>query len=200
MERIKDFFARLKTRERILILSFISLCVAFGIYGIIVRPLYSALEYGEDQLRSRRLLLKKYYKLIDSEESIEKKLEAYNESFASLETLFLTAETEELATAELQKTVKDIAARNGLNVSRSTASAKKTLNENPRLTLISGNFTLGDLGQVKKIQSFLYEIEHNEETIFFIDDFRIRGVGFDKSRRSALITATLTAVARIEKR
>lgn len=200
MERIKDFFAGLKRRERILIFSGFSLLLAFGIYGLIASPLYYSLEDSEEQLRNKQNLLMRYYKLLGSEEAYKNKLKAYSEAFTSLQTFFFDAETEELAIAELQKTVKDIAARNGLTVSRSTATARETLNENPRLTLISGSFTLGEIDQVKKIQAFLYDIEHNNATIFFVDEFRIRGAGFDVSRGTALISANLTAVARIEKR
>ncbi len=199
MERIKDFFARLKKRERALIFIALFSLISIGIYSLIASPLHSSFEGSEEQLRSKQALLKKYYRLLDSEGAYKNKLEAYNDAFASLQKFFLNAETEELAIAELQKTVKNIAARNGLTVSRSTATAREVLNENPPLTLISGNFELGDIDKVKKIQTFLYDIEHNNETLFFVDDFKIRGAGFDVSR-GVLISATLTAVARIEKR
>lgn len=199
MEKIKDFFNRLKKRERILIfIAFFSL-ISIGIYSLVVSPLLSSLEDKEEQLKNKQALLKKYYRHLGGEGTYKSKLEAYNSAFTSLQKFFLNAETEELAIAELQKTVKNIATRNGLTVSRSTAMARETLNENPPLTLISGNFELGDVDKAKKIQTFLYDIEHNNETIFFIDDFKIRGAGFDVSR-GTLISATLTAVARIEKR
>ena len=199
MERIKDFFARLKKRERALIFIALFSLISIGIYSLIVGPLHSSFEGSEEQLMGKQALLKKYYKLLSSEGAYKNKLEACNDAFASLQKFFLNAETEELAIAELQKTVKNIAARNGLTVSRSTAMAREVLNENPPLTLISGNFELGDIDKVKKIQTFLYDIEHNNETIFFVDDFKIRGAGFDVSR-GVLISATLTTVARIEKR
>ncbi|MBI2560427.1 MAG: hypothetical protein HYW14_04765 [Planctomycetes bacterium] len=199
MERIKDFFARLKKRERILIfIAFFSLS-SIGIYSLIVSPLSSSLEDKEEQLRNKQAILKKYYRYLGSEEVYRSKLEAYNNAFVSLQKFFLNAETEELAIAELQKTVKNIATRNGLTVSRSNAMAREVLNENPPLTIIAGYFELGDVDRVKKIQTFLYDIEHNNETIFFVDDLKIRGAGFDVSR-GTLISATLTAVARIEKR
>ncbi|HHT9125590.1 MAG TPA: GspMb/PilO family protein [Candidatus Brocadiia bacterium] len=199
MERIKDFFTRLKKRERILIfIAFFSLS-SIGIYSLIVSPLSSSLEDKEEQLRNKQAILKKYYRYLGSEEVYRSKLEAYNNAFVSLQKFFLNAETEELAIAELQKTVKNIATRNGLTVSRSNAMAREVLNENPPLTIIAGYFELGDVDRVKKIQTFLYDIEHNNETIFFVDDLKIRGAGFDVSR-GTLISATLTAVARIEKR
>ena len=199
MERIKDFFARLKKRERALIFIALFSLISIGIYSLIASPLHSSFEGSEEQLRSKQALLKKYYRLLGSEGEYKSKLEAYNDAFTSLQKFFLNAETEELAIAELQKTVKNIATRNGLTVSRSTATAREVLNENPPLTLISGNFELGDIDKVKKIQTFLYDIEHNNEMLFFVDDFKIRGAGFDVSR-GVLISATLTAVARIEKR
>lgn len=200
MEKIKDFFNRLKKRERLLILiAFFSL-IAIGIYSLAVGPLQTFFESGEEQVRNKQALLKKYYRLLANEEAYKDKLEAYNDAFAALQKFFLNAETEELAIAELQKSVKNIATRNGLAVTRSTAMAREILNENPPLTLISGNFELGDIDKVKKIQTFLYDIEHNNETIFFVDDFRVRGAGFDVSRTTALISTTLTAIARIEKR
>lgn len=199
MERIKDFFTRLKKRERILIFTALFSLISIGIYSLVVGPLHSSFEDSKEQLRGKQVLLKKYYRLLGKEEEYKNTLEAYNDAFASLQKSFLNAETEELAIAELQKTVKNIAARNGLTVSRSTAMAREVINESPRLTLISGNFELGDIDKVKKVQAFLYDIEHSNETLFFIDDFRLRGAGFDVSR-GTLISATLTAVARIEKR
>lgn len=199
MERIKDFFARLKKRERILIFTALFSLISIGIYSLVAGPLHSSFEDSKEQLRGKQVLLKKYYRLLGKEEEYKNTLEAYNDAFALLQKSFLNAETEELAIAELQKTVKNIAARNGLTVSRSTAMAREVINESPRLTLISGNFELGDIDKVKKVQAFLYDIEHSNETLFFIDDFRLRGAGFDVSR-GTLISATLTAVARIEKR
>ncbi len=200
MERIRDYLAGLKKRERILIfIAFFSL-VSIGCYSLIVSPLYYALKDSEEQLVRKQALLKRYYRRLGKEETYKNELKTYSEAFTSLQTFFLNAKTEELAIAELQKTVKNIAARNGLTVSRSTAMARETLNENPRLTLISGSFTLVDLNKVKKIQTFLYDIEYNDETIFFVDDFRLRGAGFNVSRGTVLVSATVTAVARIEKR
>jgi type II secretory pathway component PulM len=200
MERIRDYFGGLKKRERILISIGLFFLISIGIYGLIVSPLYDSLEDSEVQLINKRALLKKYYRLLSSEEAYKDKLMAYSDVFTSLQTFFLDAATEELAIAELQKAVKNVATRNGLTVTRSTATVRETINEDPRLTLVSGSFTLGDLDQVEKIQAFLYDIEHNNETIFFIDDFKLRGVGFNVSRGTALISTSLTAVARIKKR
>lgn len=199
MERIKDFFTRLKKRERILIFAALFSLISIGIYSLVAGPLHSSFEDSKEQLRGKQVRLKNHYRLLGKEEEYKNTLEAYNDAFASLQKSFLNAETEELAIAELQKTVKNIAVRNGLTVSRSTAMAREVINESPRLTLISGNFELGDIDKVKKVQAFLYDIEHSNETLFFIDDFRLRGAGFDVSR-GTLISATLTAVARIEKR
>lgn len=199
MEKISTLFNKLKRRERILIFISFFLLILIGIYSLIVNPLFSSLEGGEEQLKSGHALLKRYYRHLGSEEIYKSKLEAYNNAFTSLRTLFLNAETEELATAELQKTVKNIATRNGLTVIRSTAMAREILNEEPRLILISGYFEFGDVDKVKKINAFLYDVEHNNETIFFIDDFRIRGAGSDTSKGIS-ISANLTAVAKIEKR
>lgn len=199
MERIKDFFTRLKKRERILIFTALFSLISIGIYSLVAGPLHSSFEDSKEQLRGKQVRLKNHYRLLGKEEEYKNTLEAYNDAFASLQKSFLNAETEELAIAELQKTVKNIAVRNGLTVSRSTAMAREVINESPRLTLISGNFELGDIDKVKKVQAFLYDIEHSNETLFFIDDFRLRGAGFDVSR-GTLISATLTVVARIEKR
>lgn len=106
----------------------------------------------------------------------------------------MSEETEGLASAKLQEIINNLATRNGLVVSRSTALKKEIINKNPYLIVLSINFEITDLDNSQKLQKFLYDIEYNNDKLLFIDNLRIKTLGLNVIK-GATVSSTLMAIA-----
>ncbi|MEK7750084.1 MAG: GspMb/PilO family protein, partial [Planctomycetota bacterium] len=98
-----------------------------------------------------------------------------------------------------QEMINNLATKNGLVVSRSTALKKEVINKKPYLIAMSINFEISDLDSSKKLQNFLYDIEYNNDKLLFIDNLRIKTLGLNVIK-GATISSTLTAIASIGKK
>lgn len=119
--------------------------------------------------------------------------------YTKFQEKFLSEETEDLASAKLQEIINNLATRNGLVVSRSTALKKEIINKNPYLIVLSINFEITDLDNSQKLQKFLYDIEYNNDKLLFIDNLRIKTLGLNVIK-GATVSSTLMAIASIEKK
>ena len=95
--------------------------------------------------------------------------------------------------------INNLATKNGLIVSRSTALKKEIINKKPYLIELSINFELSDLDNSQKLQNFLYDIEYNNDKLLFLDNLKIKTLGLNVVK-GATVSSTLTAIASIEKK
>ena len=95
--------------------------------------------------------------------------------------------------------INNLATKNGLIVSRSTALKKEIINKKPYLIELSINFELSDLDNSQKLQNFLYDIEYNSDKLLFLDNLKIKTLGLNVVK-GATVSSTLTAIASIEKK
>jgi hypothetical protein len=107
------------------------------------------------------------------------------------------SKTEDLAQAELQEFVKSVARQNGLIVSRSSAQKGETINDDPHLMLVYAKVEIDDIDRIKKLQKFLNDIEYEKEKLIFVDDLKIRGIGFDTTK-GVSTTIKLFTIAELE--
>ena len=141
----------------------------------------------------------KYYSFAANKKQFESRLDELEQYYAKLQEKFLFEETEELASAKLQEMINNLATKNGLVVSRSTALKKEIINKKPYLIAMSINFEISDLDSSQKLQNFLYDIEYNNDKVLFIDNLRIKTLGLNVVK-GATISSTLTAIASIGKK
>jgi len=134
-----------------------------------------------------------------NKKQFESRLDELEQYYAKLQEKFLSEETEELASAKLQEMINNLATKNGLVVSRSTALKKEVINKKPYLIAMSINFEISDLDSSQKLQNFLYDIEYNNDKLLFIDNLRIKTLGLNVIK-GATISSTLTAIASIGKK
>jgi hypothetical protein len=130
-------------------------------------------------------------------DSYEKKLNELKDSYNSIENRLFQCKTEDLAQAKLQEFVKNVARQNGLIVSRSSAQKGEIINDDPHLMLVYAKVEINDIDKIKKLQKFLYNVEYEKEKFIFIDDLKIRGVGFDTTK-GVTTTIKLFTIAKIE--
>lgn len=196
---IKLGFSNLKRREKVLAIMALVVCGFLLINKLFIGPTFKSLSEVSEKYKSKNLLLSKYYNFISNEKWYSEKLRSFEDEYNILEGKILNFETEELASAKLQELAKNIARSNGLSISRSIAAKKRVITEDPHLVSISANFEINDVNQLKKLRTFLYDLEYNKENLFFVNDIKVKGIGLEKVEGISIST-TLAVIASISKR
>ena len=75
-------------------------------------------QEGANDIDYKKKLLVKYKETLGQEESYKARIEQYRQRLKQDEALFLSGDNPSIAAAELQKVLSDIAARNGVEISR----------------------------------------------------------------------------------
>ncbi len=180
---------------------FLSIAVVILIVVIFDRlsfhPFPHSFKNMGEELSLKKNLLIKYNTAISMKDSYEKKLNELRGSYNSIENKLFQSKTEDLAQARLQEYVKKIARQSGLIISRSSAQKGKIISDDPRLMLVYAKVEIADIDRIKKLQKFLYNIEYDKEKFLFVDDLKIKGVGFDTTKGVSTIIKLFT-LARLE--
>jgi hypothetical protein len=180
---------------------FLSIAMVILIVVIFDRLSFSPFPHSynnmDEELSLKKNLLIKYNTAISMKDSYEKKLNELRGSYNSIENKLFQYKTEDLAQAKLQEYVKDIARQSGLIISRSSAQKGKIISDDPRLMLVYARVEIADIDRIKKLQEFLYNIEYDKEKFLFVDDLKIKGVGFDTTKGVSTVIKLFT-LAKLE--
>ncbi len=199
MAKSSELLKRMKTRERVLLVVAILVLFCIGVDRYMVGPFLESINETKEQLEHQVKLLQKYHSFVANKKQYEARLDALDQYYTNLREKFLQEETEELAYAKLQELINNLANKNKLVVSRSTALKKEVIDKNPYLIALTISFDISDFDSSQKLQSFLYDIEYNNEKLLFIDSIRIKTLGLNITK-GATISSVLTAIASIEKK
>jgi hypothetical protein len=160
-------------------------------------PFFHSIKNINEELSLKKDLLIKYNTTISMKDSYKKKLNELKDSYKSIENRLFQCKTENLAQAKLQEFVKSVARQNGLIVSRSSAQKGEIISDDPHLMLVYAKVEINDIDRIKKLQTFLYDIEYEKKKLIFVDDLKIRGIGFDTTK-GVTTTIKLFAIAKLE--
>lgn len=199
MGKFLELFGRFKVRERVLLIVALVTLFYISIDRVVITPFFQSINETKERLETQKRLLEKYYLFAAKKKHYESRLNELEQYYAKFQEKFLLEETEELASAKLQEIINNLATRNGLVVSRSTALKKEVINRNPYLIVLSINFEIIDLDNSQKLQKFLYDIEYNNDKLLFIDNLRIKTIGLNVVK-GATVSSTLMAIASIGKK
>ncbi|BBO16730.1 conserved hypothetical protein [Candidatus Brocadia pituitae] len=199
MGKFQELFSKFKLRERVLLIVAIIVLMYIGIDRVVIAPFFKSINETKERLETQKQLLKKYYSFVANKKQYETRLRDLEQYYKEYQGKFLSEETEELASAKLQEMINNLATRNGLVVSRSTALKKEIINKKPYLIELSINFEISNLDSSQKLQNFLYDIEYNNEKLLFLDNLKIKTLGLNVVK-GATLSSTLTAIAAIEKK
>ena len=199
MRRLLKQFGKFKVRERVFLIVALIVLFYIGIDRVVIAPFFKSITETKERLETQEKLLRKYYSFVANKKQYETRLNDLEQYYTKFQWKFLSEETEELASAKLQEIINNLATKNGLVVSRSTALKKEIINRKPYLIVLSINFEITDLDSSQKLQKFLYDIEYNTDKLLFIDNLRIKTLGLNVVK-GATISSTLTAIASIEKK
>lgn len=190
--------SNLKRREKVLLVLAITISIFLIVNKLIIGPGFQSLNDVTKKYESKRLLLSKYYDFVSNENWYTEKLNSLRDEYNVLKGKILDFETEELASAKLQEIVKNIARSNGLSISKSIAAKKNVIRKDPYLIFISANFEINHIKEMGKLKSFLYDLEYNNEKLFFVKNLKIKGIGIKDIQGISVIT-TLAVLASINK-
>ncbi len=151
----------------------------------------------DEELSLKKNLLMRYNIAISMKDSYKKKLNELRGSYNSIENKLFQSKTEDLAQAKLQEHVKDLARRSGLIISRSSARKGEIISDDPHLMLVYVRVEITDIDRIKKLQKFLYNIDYDKKKFLFVDDLKIKGVGFDTTKGVSTIIKLFT-LAKLE--
>lgn len=199
MGKFLELFNKFKMRERMLLITAIAVLLYISIDRVAIAPFFKSINETKERLETQKQLLEKYYSFAANKKQYETRLDDLDQYYTKFQEKFLTEETEELASAKLQEMINNLATRNGLVVSRSTALKREIINKKPYLIELSINFELSDLDNSQKLQKFLYDIEYNNEKLLFLDNLKIKTLGLNVVK-GATVSSTLTAIVSIEKK
>ncbi|OQZ03630.1 MAG: hypothetical protein B6D34_06830 [Candidatus Brocadia sp. UTAMX1] len=199
MGKFPELFYKIKMRERVLLIVAVFVLLFIGIDRAVITPFFTSINETKERLETQKQLLKKYYSFIANKKQYETRLNDLERYYTEYQEKFLSEVTEELASAKLQEIINNLASKNGLVVSRSTALKKEIINKKPYLIVLSINFEISNLDSSLKLQNFLYDIEYNNEKLLFLDNLKIKTLGLNVVK-GATISSTLMAIASIEKK
>ena len=199
MGKFPELFHKLQLRERVLLIVAIVVLMYIGIDRVVITPFFKSINETKERVETQKQLLKKYYSFVANKKQYETRLADLEQYYTEYQGKFLSEETEELASAKLQEIINNLATKNGLVVSSSTALKKEIMNKKPYLIELSINFEISNLDNSKKLQKFLYDIEYNNEKLLFLDNLKIKTLGLNIVK-GVTISSTLKAIASIEKK
>jgi len=134
----------------------IAFTIALIFIGVnyIFDPIYASFETKKSQLKSKEDLLKKYEHLAQTSDKVRDKLHKMGLIESSIKQGLLTETTPDLANAELQGLVKELAKKADIKFTRITPS--KPVEENGFMMI---SLKLPFSGSIKQISTFLHELE-----------------------------------------
>jgi Tfp pilus assembly protein PilO len=194
---INQYIKNLNRRTKVFSGIVVFILIVIILDRLLFSHLYHSLNKLDEELSLKKDLLTKYYSTIAMKETYKKRLNELKASYNSIEKRLFLYGTVDLAQAKLQEFVKNVAMKNGIIVSRSSAKKGEIINENPFLMLIYGDFEINDIDKIEKLQSFLHNIEHINEKLIFVDDLKIKGTGFDMTK-GVSISIKLFTIAKLE--
>ncbi|MBN1297602.1 type 4a pilus biogenesis protein PilO [bacterium] len=183
-----SFWKNLSSREKVLIGAALLVAVLFVGINYVFDPLYDSFELKKKQLDSRNQLLKKYEHIAQSEDRARDKLQRIGKIELSIQEGLLKETNPDLANAELQGIVKELAKKADIKFTRITPS--KPVEESGYLLI---SLKLPFNGSIKQITKFLYELETAPQ-FFDIPSMTIRTRRRDKEvlRVEMEVTAFIT--------
>lgn len=194
LNKLRFYFSNRSKREKGLLVAVASVSTIVLVYYFAFSPIYNSWHELKGQLNRKTSLLKKYLAILSHEEAYIKKKGSLERDFAAFQGKLLTNKTQELAAAELQQIIKKIAVENNLNITRINTQPSETVNEDPSILSIRVNFEIGNVQKLEDLRNFLYSLEYGKDNILFIEDLRIRGLGYDVVR-GVSVSTTLSALA-----
>jgi len=168
MAKLLKIWQQFSVREKRIIILAVIIGLVFIFANYIFDPIYAKYQNMHNELKSQKLLLKRYEHLISDEDIARDKLMTIRSFDQGIDKVLLKGATSELANAELQGIVKNLATKAEISFTR--ISPEKNIEHDGFLEI---GLKLPFNGTIQDIEKFLYEIEAAPQ-LFYIKSMYIR--------------------------
>ncbi len=172
MKTIRQYFYRLKYRERVLVIVAIILLAGTLLRTVVIVPSMSAYTMNRDRLTAKIQLLKKSRAILRERERLKNAERAAAPILKTIKSRLVEATTEALGAAALQKQLKQLADANHLTITRIASFSSLPLGADIGLFILPVEFDVR-ANTLGAFAAFLYEAEYGNNLFFFVDNLEI---------------------------
>ncbi len=194
MAKFVKAWQQLSIREKRIIGIALLIALIFIFVNYIFDPIYATYQGKQNELKSQKVLLKKYEHLIANQDKAREKLRVIKAIKNGVDEVLLENKTSDLANAELQGIVKNLAQKANVKFTRITPNKAGEMEGFLEISL-----KLPFVGTIPQVQTFLYELETAPQ-LFYIKSMSVRTQRKDanKLRIEMIISAFIRAEAEVE--
>ncbi|MBN1552798.1 type 4a pilus biogenesis protein PilO [bacterium] len=160
MAVFKQIWNSRSTREKRIIILGLLVAVIYVVINFVFDPVYAKFNQNKRDLQTNQTLLKRYERMLQNAEKTHQKLQEITSMQSGIQNILLTGATSDLANAELQGIVKNLAQRENITFTQIKPQKTTEVNGYTEISL-SIPFT----GNIQQIQAFLYELDSAERLI-----------------------------------
>jgi len=181
------FWTRLSKRERGLALVAVIIFVGIILYDRVVTPLIERRTWVRDQLVLQPERFNRSMRYLGREKDIQTQLEEARRRVKVMERLLLAGDTPSVIASALQKVVRDIAAKEGIQIA--TTRVLDSTEAGPFLRIPIQVDVVGKIGQIANLIKFL----DSNPKYLIVDEVNIRSASNRRGRRKSQATEELRA-------
>lgn len=171
-----QFWNRLSTRERTLTLVAVAVFVGGILYDRVVTPLIERRALVREQLVLQPELFKRSLGYLTREQDIQRELEEARRRVESMDQLLWAGDTPSVIAAELQKAVRGIAAREGVQIA--TTRVLDSTEAGPFLRI---PIQVDIVGKIEQVANLIKYLDSNRKYLI-VDEVNIRAAGRRRPR------------------
>lgn len=173
-----QFWHRLSRRERTLALTAAIILVGGLLYDRVVVPLMERRAVVREQLVLQPERFEKSLEYLTREAEINTQLEEARERVQSMDRLLLAGDTPSVIAAELQKVVRDIAAKEGVQI-----ATTRVLDSADAGGFLRIPIQVDVVGKIDQVANLIKDIDSNPKYLI-VDEVNIRSAGKRRARRN----------------
>ena len=174
-----QFWKRLSRRERILTLVAVAVLAGGILYDRVVTPLIQRRAWVREQLVLQPELFKRSLRYLTREQDIQSQLEEARKRVESMDPLLWVGDTPSVIAAELQKAVRGIAAREGVQIATTRVLDSKEAGAFLRIPL-----QVDVVGKIEQVANLIKYLDSNPKYLI-VDEVNIRAARRKRPRRRA---------------
>ena len=174
-----QFWKRLSRRERILTLVAVAVLAGGILYDRVVTPLIQRRAWVREQLVLQPELFKRSLRYLTREQDIQSQLEEARKRVESMDRLLWVGDTPSVIAAELQKAVRGIAAREGVQIATTRVLDSKEAGAFLRIPL-----QVDVVGKIEQVANLIKYLDSNPKYLI-VDEVNIRAARRKRPRRRA---------------
>jgi type II secretory pathway component PulM len=172
-----QFWNRLSRRERTLALVAVAIFVGVILYDRVITPLIARRALVRQQLVLEPKLFKRSLRYLRRKQDIETQLDEARKQVESMDRLLWVGETPSVIAAELQKVVRGIAAREGVEIATTRVLDSKETGAFLRIPI-----QVDLVGKIEQVANLIKYLDSNPKYLI-VDEVNIRAARRERLRR-----------------